>query len=37
MFEKGGYIVYGTTGVCEIEDITSPDIEGVVAIAFIMC
>ena len=29
MFEKGGYIVYGTTGVCEIEDITSPNIEGV--------
>jgi len=22
MFEKGGYIVYGTTGVCEIQDIT---------------
>lgn len=29
MFEKGGYIVYGTTGVCEIEDITSPEIKGV--------
>ncbi len=29
MFEKGGYIVYGTTGVCEIEDITSPDIKGI--------
>lgn len=29
MFEKGGYIVYGTTGVCEIEDITSPNIEGI--------
>lgn len=29
MFEKGRYIVYGTTGVCEIEDITSPDIKGV--------
>lgn len=29
MFEKGGYIVYGTTGVCEVEDITSPDIKGV--------
>ncbi len=28
MFEKGKYIVYGTTGVCEIEDITSPDIQG---------
>lgn len=30
MFEKGRYIVYGTTGVCEIEDITSPDIQGAV-------
>lgn len=29
MFEVGGYIVYGTTGVCEVKDITSPDIEGV--------
>ena len=29
MFEKGGYFVYGTTGVCEIEDITSPDMKGV--------
>lgn len=29
MFEKGGYIVYGTTGVCEIEDITAPDMKGV--------
>ncbi len=29
MFEKGGYIVYGTTGVCVVEDITSPDIKGV--------
>ena len=29
MFEKGGFIVYGTTGVCEIEDITSPDMKGV--------
>lgn len=29
MFEKGGYIVYGTTGVCEVEDITSPDMKGV--------
>lgn len=28
MFEKGNYIVYGTTGVCEIEDITAPDIAG---------
>lgn len=31
MFEKGGYIVYGTTGVCEIEDITSPEMKGVSA------
>ena len=29
MFEKGGYIVYGTTGVCEVEDITSLDMKGV--------
>ncbi len=25
MFEKGDYIVYGTTGVCQIEDITTMD------------
>lgn len=29
MFEKGRHIVYGTTGVCRIEDITSPDMAGV--------
>jgi len=28
MFEKGGYMVYGTTGVCVIEDITSLDMKG---------
>ena len=25
MFEKGDYIVYGTTGVCQVEDITTMD------------
>ncbi len=29
MFEKGEYIVYGTTGVCEITDIKTMDIKGV--------
>lgn len=28
MFEKGGYIVYGTTGVCQIEDITGMKSKG---------
>lgn len=28
MFEKGGYIVYGTTGVCQIEDITTLHMNG---------
>ncbi len=29
MFEKGEYIVYGTSGVCQIEDITTMDMKGV--------
>ncbi len=29
MFEIGEYIVYGTTGVCKIMDITSMNMEGV--------
>lgn len=29
MFEKGEYIVYGTTGVCEITDIKTMNISGV--------
>lgn len=29
MFEIGEYIVYGTTGVCEIMDISTIDIDGV--------
>lgn len=29
MFEKGEYIVYGTTGICEITDIRTMDIKGV--------
>lgn len=28
MFEKGQFIIYGTTGVCEIMDITTLDIDG---------
>lgn len=29
MFEKGEYVVYGSTGVCEVMDITTMDLEGV--------
>lgn len=29
MFEIGEYVVYGTTGVCKITDITHMDLEGV--------
>lgn len=29
MFEKGDLVVYGTKGVCEIQDIRVPDIEGI--------
>lgn len=29
MFEKGEYIVYGTSGVCKIEDITTMNLEGI--------
>ncbi len=29
MFEKGQYIVYGTSGVCKVEDITTMDMEGI--------
>ena len=29
MFEKGEYIVYGTSGVCQVEDITTMDMKGV--------
>ncbi|MCI5649260.1 MAG: CarD family transcriptional regulator [Fusicatenibacter sp.] len=29
MFEKGEYIVYGTTGICRVEDITTMDMAGV--------
>ncbi len=29
MFEKGEYIVYGTTGVCQVRDITTVDMEGI--------
>ncbi|MBO5197148.1 MAG: CarD family transcriptional regulator [Lachnospiraceae bacterium] len=28
MFKKGDYIVYGTTGVCEVMDVTTIDMEG---------
>ena len=28
MFEKGGYIVYGTTGVCLVEEITGMKMKG---------
>lgn len=29
MFEKGEYIIYGTTGVCEVVDVTSMKMEGI--------
>lgn len=29
MFEKGDYVVYGSKGVCQIQDITHVDIPGV--------
>ncbi|NLL76174.1 MAG: CarD family transcriptional regulator [Clostridiales bacterium] len=29
MFKKGDYVVYGNTGVCRIEDITTLDMKGV--------
>ena len=29
MFEKGDYIVYGSTGICVIEDITTMDMPGI--------
>lgn len=29
MFEKGDYIIYGTSGVCQVEDITTMDMASV--------
>lgn len=29
MFEKGDYIVYGSTGICVVEDITTMDLPGI--------
>ena len=29
MFERGEYIVYGASGVCQVEDITTMDMKGV--------
>ncbi len=29
MFEKGEYIVYGNSGVCQVEDITTMEMKGV--------
>ncbi|WP_243095428.1 CarD family transcriptional regulator [Lachnotalea sp. AF33-28] len=29
MFQKGDFVVYGTVGVCRVEDITTLDMEGV--------
>ena len=28
MFEKGDYVVYGTKGVCQVEEITELDMKG---------
>lgn len=29
MFEKGEYIIYGVSGVCQVEDVTTMEMEGV--------
>lgn len=29
MFEKGSYVIYGNSGVCEVVDVTTMDIEGI--------
>lgn len=29
MFEKGDYIIYGTSGVCQVESITTMNLDGV--------
>lgn len=29
MFEKGSYIVYGNSGVCKVEDITTMNMDGI--------
>lgn len=29
MFEKGEYIIYGTSGVCKVEDITTMNMDGI--------
>ena len=29
MFERGDYIVYGSTGICVVEDITTMDMPGI--------
>ena len=28
MFEKGDYVVYGTKGVCQVEEITELEMKG---------
>ena len=29
MFDKGEYIIYGNSGVCQVEDVTTMNMEGV--------
>ena len=29
MFHVGDYIVYGSNGICRVEEITHPDIAGI--------
>lgn len=29
MFERGDYIIYGTSGVCQVEDITTMNMQGI--------
>jgi len=30
MFEQGEYIVYGSTGVCKVEKVTTMDMDGAI-------
>ena len=29
MFEKGDYVIYGSNGICRVQDVTTLDIPGV--------
>ena len=34
MFDKGEYIIYGNSGVCQVEDVTTMNMEGVLNDAY---